>query len=923
MSNSNLIESGLSFFDAFYKADLASNVLKDIDNHYIEQTILKIKQICLNDLTDEEIKVIMTKITALYYVFQPEGVAILNDYLHIDSWYDRENSLNEYFWDRYKYHLLKRCKISPKVVDILENDTLKNLMSYIGNPHAEECFSRKGLVIGDVQSGKTSNYIGLMCKAASVGYKVFFLLTGTIEALRQQTQIRIEDGFIGYDTVNNTPVGVGRSDIVPFAFTTRKNDFVKGSEGSTAFLFESASERPYVFVIKKNVTILKKVYNAIKRNLDKNNNKIKFPMIMIDDECDNASINTNDKNIDTTQTNAQIRNILALFEKSNYIGFTATPFANVFIDPNTDNEMLQNDLFPKDFIYALFSPSNYNSAKKMFVDKGDNSDRHMLEYIDKSDDAIEELKILFPLNHNKNWSGVSLPMTAYEAIDRFLLTNAIRDLIDDNKESHRSMLINMSRFTAVHFNIAKIVQTHVQNTRNDIKQSWKLSQSEYLKNKSVSRLYDLFQKDYSKLGYDWRDIFNLLLSAIECIDVITVNSSKESSKLNYTEHKKGYRVIAIGGMALSRGLTLEGLMISYFYRNSSTFDVLMQMGRWFGYRENYASLCKVYITKTSEAYYREIVESTEQLKKDMVKMCNLKQRPTEFGIRVRNNFFNNLRITASNKMRTTRQIIVNKDFWGEIFYTPFLDYGAGNIHNLNLTKALVENCADKIDKSVRHPYWRGVGKNVILDFLKSLNVDADRNDNFDAKQLITFIDLIDKDFDILLMGGNENKIQFTNSVYIKPVQRQYELVEGTKFIRINRHRLGGSRDTQHGLKKDQIERIEKENESINSKNYLTEDRNPLLIIYLVVPSNFLNSRQFNEDSFIDDSVSLKDEVKISKELEFEIKLSKEDYHYLIGYQIAFPKCDQTNGDAHIYVTNINADYYKLHDNMFNDDGGDD
>ena len=456
MSNDkSYIDAGLTLFDGFYKADSVNNEVL-FDDNYISEKLSIIKGLVPN-LTQENLEELARRIKSTYAIYQPDGVAILGDYEHQDDWYQNLELEEQFFWDRYRLQLLN-TGLSPTIVDKLDNDTLNNLMSYIGNPYSEDNFSRKGLVIGDVQSGKTSNYIGLICKAVDAGYKVIFLLTGTIETLRKQTQQRVEEGFIGYDIVNNEDVGVCRGTTVPFSFTSRDKDFVTGADNNTALQAMESGNNPYIFIIKKNVSVLKKILRAINRNL-KGNKTIKVPMIMIDDEADNASVNTNNKDNDPTQTNANIRKILALFDKSNYIGFTATPFANIFIDPETDDEMLKNDLFPRDFIYALFPPSNYHGAKKMFVDVDDESDKFMIEYIDKTETDITHLDEVFPVIHKKDFKVSKLPKSAYEAILRFIIANTIRDLRGQKKEP-RSMLVNLSRFTDVQFSIAEEIEKY-------------------------------------------------------------------------------------------------------------------------------------------------------------------------------------------------------------------------------------------------------------------------------------------------------------------------------------------------------------------------------------------------------------------------------------------------------------------------------
>ena len=193
-------------------------------------------------------------------------------------------------------------------------------MSYLGNPNEESGFSVRGLVVGDVQSGKTSNYLGLITKAADAGYKVIFILTGTIESLRKQTQIRVEEGFVGYDVVSAVDVGVGRGDKTPKSFTSRLKDFVADDDQNTNIKISNYPSEPMIFVVKKNASVLSKLYTSLKNiNTTKQYQQIKAPMLLIDDEADNASINTRKPEDDPTKINKYIRNILKLFSRSSYV----------------------------------------------------------------------------------------------------------------------------------------------------------------------------------------------------------------------------------------------------------------------------------------------------------------------------------------------------------------------------------------------------------------------------------------------------------------------------------------------------------------------------------------------------------------------------------------------------------------------------
>ena len=257
-------------------------------------------------------------------------------------------------------------------------------MNCLGNPNIDPAkpIFRRGLVIGDVQSGKTATYGGLICKAADAGYKVVILLTGTTEGLRKQTQERMEEGIIGFTiradkkgtrqkSFNRVGVGLDNEEIRAMAYTSYQDDFVGSSD--TLLTTLSSHKSLVMFIVKKNVTVLEKLLTwLVELNKSVIDDKIHVPLLLIDDEADNASINTKNDKTSPTRTNALIRQICTSFNNSTYVGFTATPFANVFIDPDTTEQMTSADLFPEHFIYVLPTPSNYIGAKKIFYQDGEN-----------------------------------------------------------------------------------------------------------------------------------------------------------------------------------------------------------------------------------------------------------------------------------------------------------------------------------------------------------------------------------------------------------------------------------------------------------------------------------------------------------------------------------------------------------------------
>ena len=819
-------------------------------------------------LTKEEEKELKRRADSEFQIFQPDGNALLGDYEHEYNWYTlRKEFIDEKYWPRYRTHLFNQ-KWSTEILNKLENDTLNNLMNYLGDPVSEDTFSRKGLVMGDVQSGKTSNYIGLICKAADAGYKVIILLTGVLETLRKQTQVRVEEGFIGYDAENLTWVGVGKnesSDIpIPKSLTSRAKDFT-GTTGENTFLRFENDTAPFIFITKKNVNTLKKIRETITNlNIIPPATNIDTSLLVIDDEADNASVNTNDQRYDPTSINSEIRKILNLFTRSSYVGFTATPFANVFIDPDSETEMLKGDLFPNDFIYSLNPPSNYFGANKMFINK----EYDTVQIIDDNDDS-------FPLKHKKEWSGNSIFPSLVEAINCFFVANAIRDLNEKNeKNSHRTMLINVSRFINVQQKIYEIVSNLISNIKNAIRYNYNLDFSIAVKSPYIKSLKEAYDKHYSN-NYNWKDIFKTLYDSTKNIVVYRVpNKHKDPYYEKYSD--EGLRCIVIGGLALSRGLTLEGLTISYLYRSTATFDVLMQMGRWFGYRdrpEDYSKICKIWMLNSTKNYFEEITKAINNLKEDIYRLQLSKETPKEFGIRVRNES-DELGITDRNKMRYSKKIVYTDDLFGKVLETPFISGDLNDIkNNMSFIHSFFE---DKIPKHYGgNLFYESISSNEILCFLDKFNIhEANRITYFEKDKISNFIKEYSFEYFDIIIIGIQNGLRNTkiSNKKVNLSERQFDLLEDLT-IRVGgkRRRLGGPEDTKLPTQK----RIQR---AINT-TYLYEGRNPLLLIYPLS----LKKIDANQEKGI--SVTPEEEIKINLMVE---RFNENDL-VPYGVGIGFPK----------------------------------
>lgn len=554
-----------------------------------------------------------------------------------------------YYWDRYR-QLLESKQIPSQVIGTLHEDTNRTLR-LLEDPSKEGPWGRRGMVVGHVQSGKTANYIGLICKAADAGYRLIVVIAGVHNNLRNQTQKRIDEGFVGRDSARllsqreESVIGVGRFDPRrrPVTFTNSVKDFSKEMATGVGVPLHNLNE-PAVFVIKKHSSTLRNLLEWLREhNASRGGKTVDAPMLLIDDEADNASINVKYGKGEVTRINGQIRELLTMFARSCYVGYTATPFANIFIDPDTDDQMLGADLFPRHFIVSLDPPSNYFGPERVFHE----APRAIVRHIMDSEDRL-------PLRHTKEHLMAGLPESLAFAVRTFVVGRAIR-LIRGQQREHCSMLINASRFTGMHGQIRGAVQALVDDIRASVRLNGALSEARALRDPELGGLRQVWAGEFAGAGYRWPEVQAALLEAVGPVKVVEVNS-RSSGTLNYDEYADtGLNVIAIGGYSLSRGLTLEGLMVSYFLRNSMMYDTLMQMGRWFGYRDGYDDLCRVWLPEEAEGWYAHIAESIEELRAELRLMAAAGATPEEFGLKVRAHP-DTLIVTARNKMGAGEQI---------------------------------------------------------------------------------------------------------------------------------------------------------------------------------------------------------------------------------------------------------------------------
>ena len=755
-------------------------------------------------------------------------------------WVDSaRSSLDWFFWKRYEKYLTLNKNWTPLMVSAL-GVTSDRILDFFGDPRSGENFSRRGLIIGGVQSGKTANYTALCCKAADAGYKVIIVLTGTLEDLRRQTQERLDFEFTGIDSDvwtlrrRKKYAGVGRygSEKQIAQFTSAAKDFDRNKADTAVFLDNITGTS--LFVVKKNSRILKNLRDWLKSSREGGS----YPLLLIDDEADNASIDTSNGN-DPTAVNGLIRSILNLFARTTYVGVTATPFANIFINPDSENEMLGDDLFPSDFIYALDVPSSYIGPDKIF---GGGADfQNMVVPIAPEDSP--DVENYFPAKHRKDLEVKELPPSLYEALNYFLLANAARDIRGDTK-THRTMLIHVSRFTAVHRQIYNLVIGWLDRVKKALDAYSNFGSSCYIE--ALREVFDKF--GFEKIcGVSWKVMLrDYLYKAAAPVTAGLRNSTKENP-FSYSGREDGLRVIAVGGNSFSRGLTLEGLCVTYFYRSAGFYDTLMQMGRWFGYRPNYGDLCRLWISQELADAYGYI---TDELKGELASMQVLGKTPEDFGLKVRR-YPHTLEITARNKMRAAVNAKIPVELSRILIETPKLPSSA---EDLAENETLVRNFVSGLGKPAggKKFLWRGVPKNEISRLIGSFKVSRGWQRSFQGDMMSVYIDnkMDGTPWDVLIPeGSGGTEFEISAGLNVKPLERKILVKNGEIQISGSKLRVGTPGVVRAGLTEDEIAAAEKnfhslpgsENKAVPDNAYMICGRPPILVLYAVHPKTAAQS----------------------------------------------------------------------------------
>lgn len=751
----------------------------------------------------DEAKVVATLIQRFSYRMG-KATTLKDNTGHFD-WLNAARKKDWHYWRRYRDY--QESKLSDVVVDGLDEST-NDILGLLEDPLRADPWDRRGLVVGHVQSGKTSNYTGLINKAADAGYKIIIVLAGLHNNLRSQTQIRLEEGFLGYETTPGgdpgVPIGVAAfgEDLKTNSATTRaeNGDFSKAI--AKHFHGISPEERPWVFVVKKQKTVLTQLLKWIQTRVADTPSPLpkapdwklvtKLPLLMIDDEADNASVDTGEQPFNEDGTpdeehspktiNSLIRQLLHSFSRKAYVGYTATPFANIYIHHKGATTLEGPDLFPKSFIINLAAPSNYIGPARMFGKLTKDGrvgalplSRSILDHYDPVADIgwmpPKHKKTHVPVHKGKE----TIPKSLRDAIQSFVLVCAARELRGQGLE-HSSMLIHVTRYVAVQDHVRQQVEEAIRRMRQKITrgsdadellaQMRKLWDEDFIPTRDKVAELSPAEERPPELP-SWDEVVAKLPDVFDDIVVRSINGTAKDA-LDYATPGAALKVIAVGGDKLARGLTLEGLCVSYFVRTTKMYDTLMQMGRWFGYRPGYLDLCRLYTSLDLVKWFGHIADASEELREEFDFMAKAKLTPELYGLKVMSHEI--LTVTSPLKMRNAQTLSLT--YSGTRPQTILFHRDAKvQQANLDATDALIATLGPKFVDGPKYPrdgeadswpgarLWRDVDASKVLAFLGAYATHPNAN----SAKAAVLSDFITKMLDIsklkqwsvaLLTGGD-------------------------------------------------------------------------------------------------------------------------------------------------------------------------
>ena len=693
------------------------------------------------------------------------------------NWVTETDRADRYYWPRARRMMAD--DMGEIIADRIDRDS-ETVLRHLHDPRDSGAWQVRGLVVGSIQAGKTANYSALIAKAADAGYRLIVVFAGVHNDLRKQTQERLDHEFTGkinskQDGERN--VGVG---LLPGSDMNRQpqsaTDLDRDFDGGHVMM----EEKPWLIVMKKEKHRLEKLLKWLR------NQRRDKPVLIIDDEADQASMNTlakpgedpegaeDPENTpqEATRINALIREIIRTSPRCSYVGYTASPFANLFADASVDSKDLGMDLYPRDFIAQIATPPNYFGPR---------------EYFDPDSQEESSLFIPFSTAAAKSWidrDGVGdFPEEARECLLQFLVSAALR-LWRANRAGNLaaanptevSMLVHVSHL----INVQKKLALQISDEMRDLRREIALGEpggavdlrlkAIFEAQHEVTRIIRLARdkvdrkKDWS-LPSSYDELLPWIRKTAEAAAVQVVNGEARPDTAGLLQAEAGSDArlkprIWVGGNKLSRGLTIPAPCMCIFLRATGAADTLLQMGRWFGYRDGYADLCRISTTAELADRFMRISSTLDDLNEQVAAMSNQLRSPAEYRLVVQQH--PGFQLTSASKMRTAVDVACcYAGFHAEMRY--FLLSGHVPEKNFRTAQAFLAD----IERSGTAAYdskkpeaspeprpiwaegreqpsgclWRGVSASVVVNFFSAYSTVAGQGEEDpELKRLVRWIE---------------------------------------------------------------------------------------------------------------------------------------------------------------------------------------
>jgi hypothetical protein len=596
-------------------------------------------------VTPEESAAILAAVVPRRTQIQDEGLGVGPE---VDvTWVDRMQETDWAIWGAHEYYLRIDLGRSEDMIRSIASES-EAILRRLPDPRRAE-FTGKGLVVGYVQSGKTASFTAVAARAVDTGYRLIIVLSGIHNNLRAQTQRRLDRELTGHLEPGELGIASPALDRDWYQLTDRGDYDFKGQHSQTIL----GHDVPILAVVKKNCTVLTDLLTWLKSA--KPEALASCPTLIVDDEADQASVNTGqdrgeeepedpDDETSPSKTNELIRQIVSALPRVSYLAYTATPFANVLIDPESEDREAGRDLYPSDFIWQLPRPSEYTGTRELFG-AIEHESRDVVRFIPDEDmDSLRPARA----RERGNWHP-EISQTIIDAIDEFILAGAVRmHPSREQSEKHHTMLVHTSHYTECQERLANCIRKYGDGLHGNLQYGDGL----------IERLQRTWDRDYHQ-SLDDQD--KLSFAAIEPhirafmaqpIPVLVLNSASDHV-LDFEGDP--IKAICIGGNRLSRGLTLEGLTISLFVRTTTMLDTLLQMARWYGFRIGYEDLIRIYTTPEIAGWFSELALVEDDLRAEIDRLRRSNLTPSEQGVRLRAHSALRLTSQAKSQNAVTRR----------------------------------------------------------------------------------------------------------------------------------------------------------------------------------------------------------------------------------------------------------------------------